>query len=191
MRPELFTIDTAILTTHTVIRRFREGDGEAFFNLIQNNSSYLEDHFPILVKKIHTLEDGESFVRGKIAQWLLQEEFTFGIWHNQDAELIGYLHFRDVDWHIPRADISYFLHHEYTGKGLMTEALARMIQYAFRQLKLNKIVLHTLMDNYASQRLARKVGFRREGDLRSEFRKPSGGLFDIMAFGLTREEYGE
>lgn len=45
------------------------------------------------------------------------------------------------------------------------------------------------MDNVASQRLARKCGFRREGDLRSDYRRPSGELADTMLFGLTRPEY--
>ncbi|MEL7221405.1 MAG: GNAT family protein, partial [Bacteroidota bacterium] len=79
---------------------------------------------------------------------------------------------------------------DHAGKGIMTEVLARMVQFAFRQLELNKLVLKTLVDNYSSQRLARKVGFRREGDLRNEVRRNSGALFDVMLFGLTREEYG-
>ena len=72
----------------------------------------------------------------------------------------------------------------------MTEVVARVLTFAFKQLKLEKIALRTLADNAASQRLARKVGFRREGDLRSEYRKPSGALLDMILYGLTREEYG-
>jgi RimJ/RimL family protein N-acetyltransferase len=190
MRPDLFGIDTAILTTRTLTRRLREGDGLEFYDLIQENSSYIEDHFPILVELIRTPEGGEEYVRRALAKWLIQEEFTFGIWRVDEADMIGYLHFRNVDWQTPRAEISYFLHQDHAGKGLMTEVMSRMIQFAFKQLQLNKLVLKTLVDNYNSQRLARKVGFRREGDLRHEYRKASGVLLDVMLFGLTREEYG-
>jgi len=190
MRPEIFKIDTAILTSRTLIRRVREGDGPDFFKLIQANSSYIEDHFPGLVDQIKDEDSAEGFVRQRLAQWLLQKEFTFSIWRNEDADLIGFVNFREVDWEVPRAEISYFLHQDHAGKGIMTEVLARMVQFAFRQLELNKLALKTLVDNYSSQRLARKVGFRREGDLRNEIRRESGALFDVMLFGLTREEYG-
>lgn len=190
MRPDLFDVDTAILTTRTLTRRLREGDGQEFYDLIQENSSYIEDHFPILVDAIRNPEEGEIYVRRALAKWLTQKEFTFGIWRVDEADMIGYLHFRNIDWQTPRAEISYFLHQNHAGKGLMTEVMSRMIQFSFRQLKLNKLVLKTLIDNYNSQRLARKVGFRREGDLRHEYRKASGTLLDVMLFGLTREEYG-
>ncbi len=191
MRPELFTADTAILTSRTLIRRFREGDGKAFFDLIQDNHSYLEDHFPVLIQKVADNDTSEAFIRRKIANWLLQLDYTFGIWDNKTTELIGYFHFLRIDWTVPKAEVGYFIDHKQVGQGIMTEVLARMVQYGFHQLKINKLVLRTLQDNYASQRLARKVGFRREGDLRNEFRKPSGALFDLMVFGLTKEEYGE
>jgi len=191
MRTDLFNIDTAILTSRTLIRRFREGDGAAFYDLIQDNYSYIEDHFPKMMKSVTDADTAEIFIRTKIANWLLQEEFTFGIWDNDSTKLIGYVHFLKIDWSIPKTEIGYFIHQNQSGKGLMTEVVARMVQYGFLQLKLNKLILKTLQDNYASQRLARKVGFRREGDLRHEFRKPTGALFDIMAFGLTKEEYGQ
>lgn len=191
MRPELFNIDTAILTTRTLTRRLREGDGASFYDLIVENSAYINDHFPILVEAVRSPEDGEAFVRQKLAQWLMQQEFTFGIWRVDEADMIGYVHFRNIDWQTPRSEISYFLHQKHAGKGLMTEVMSRMVQFAFKQLQLNKLVLKTLIDNYPSQRLARKVGFRREGDLRHEYRRDSGVLLDVMLFGLTREEYGE
>ena len=190
MRPELFNIDTAILTSRTLTRRFREGDGSAFFELVQNNHSYIEDHFPKLTKAVVDENSSEVFIRTKIARWLLQDEYTFGVWDNESTALIGYFHFLKIDWSIPKAEIGYFIDQDHAGKGLMTEVVARMIQYGFHQIKFNKLVLKTLQDNYGSQRLARKVGFRREGDLRHEFQKNTGGLFDVMAFGLTKEEYG-
>ncbi|MCB0639749.1 MAG: GNAT family N-acetyltransferase [Lewinella sp.] len=191
MNPKLFNIDTALISSRTVVRRFREGDGESFYKLVQGNTMYLEDHFPFLVEQVNSADAGEAFIRRKLAEWLLQESFSFGIWRREEADLVGYIHLFELDWSVPRAEVSYFLDQEQAGKGLMTEVLARIVQFSFRQLRLNKLALRTLVDNYPSQRLARKVGFRREGDLRGEFAKPSGALFDLMLFGLTREEYGE
>lgn len=192
MRPSLFSIDTALLTNRCVVRRFRENDGAAFHKLISANSDYLKDHFPILVGEIGTTEDNaEIFIRQRIAAWLLQQDYAFGVWLNESTELIGFVHFFEVEWSIPMAQLSYFIDRDHVQQGLMTEVLARTVRYGFKQLELEKIYLQMLADNYASHRLARRIGFNREGDLRNEFRKPGGMLADLVRFGLTRETYAE
>ena len=192
MRSSLFNIDTALLTNRCVVRRFRENDGPAFYELVDSNRDILLDHFPVLVAEVtETPDAAEVFVRERIANWLLQYDFAFGIWSNKSTELIGYFHFFELDWSVPSAEISFFLDKSQEEKGLMTEVLARTIRFGFKQLELEKIYLKTLADNYGSQRVARKVGFSREGDLRNEFRKPGGMLVDLVRFGLSRETYGE
>lgn len=192
MRPSLFDIDTALLTNRCVVRRFRENEGKRFKELIFANRDYLQDHFPLLVAEVAaTDESAETFLRQRIAGWLLQEDYAFGIWLNETSELIGYVHLFELDWSVPSAEISFWIDRELVKKGLMTEVLARIIRFGFKQLELEKIYLRTLSDNYASQRLVRRVGFSREGDLRNEFRKPGGTLADLVRFGFSRETYGE
>jgi len=191
MRQELFNVDTALLTKRCVVRRFREGDGPVFYQLVDNNRSNLEENSPGIVSRIKTESDAEAFTRQRIAQWLLQQEYTFGVWTNDEPELIGYVHFYDFDWELPKAEINYFLDRDHTQKGLMTEVLARTVRFAFLQLGLEKIYLHTFTDNFAQQRLARRVGFKKEGTLRNEFRRPGGQLIDLVRMGFARETYGE
>ncbi len=190
MRAKLFHIDTVLLTNRCVTRRFREGDGVHFYELVQRNSQYLSDHFPRLLSEVDSPEGAESFARRRLAGWLLQEDYAFGVW-STEAQLWGFVYLFNIDWLTPKGEISYFIDRDHTGQGIMTEVVARIIRFAFVELQLEKLILHTLIDNYPSQRLARRVGFRREGDLRGEFRKPTGPLLDLMRFGLTREEYGE
>lgn len=191
MRKELFSVDTALLTNRCVIRRFREGDGQAFYKLLENNRSHLESHFPSLIEGIRSADEAEGFLRHRIANWLLQEEYTMGIWLNESTELIGYIHFFTIDWDTPKAEISYFIDREHTQQGIMTEVMARCVRFGFLQLELEKIFLHVLSDNYVSQRLARRIGFHREGELRNEFRRIGGQLVDLIRFGFARETYGE
>ncbi|MEM1358826.1 MAG: GNAT family N-acetyltransferase, partial [Bacteroidota bacterium] len=167
MRPSLFDIDTALLTNRCVVRRFRENEGARFKELIFANRDYLQDHFPMLVAEVAVSDDtAETFLRQRIAGWLLQQDYALGIWLNETTELIGYVHLFELNWEVPSAEISFWIDRELVKKGLMTEVLARVIRFGFKQLELEKIYLRTLSDNYASQRLARRVGFSREGDLR-------------------------
>lgn len=191
MNPSLFDLDTALVTQRCVTRRFREGEGGTFKQLLANNTAHLEEHFPHLVADIREDVQAEAFLRRRIAAWLLQEEYAFGVWRNDSTELIGYVHLFNFDWDTPKAEINYFIDREHVQQGLMTEVLARVVRFAFLQLQLEKISLHVLSDNYPSQRLARRIGFQREGMLRNEFKRAGGQLVDLMRFGFPRDTYGE
>ncbi|MCO6489181.1 MAG: GNAT family N-acetyltransferase [Phaeodactylibacter sp.] len=189
MHARLFHIDTALVAPRTVARRFRENEGQALYDLIQDNHSRLEDHFPKTIEAIRDKESAEFFVREMLANWLLQKEYGFGVWDNKSAGLIGMIRLFRIDWRVPKAELNYFIDKEYAGKGLMTESLKVALRFAFHQLQLEKITIRTAMDNTPSQRLARKLGFRREGDLRADFKKNSGEVIDVMLLGLTRGEF--
>jgi RimJ/RimL family protein N-acetyltransferase len=189
MQSQVLDTDTALLTARTVVRRFRENDGPEFFSMLRDNHARLIDHFPDLIREVSDEDQGEFFIRRKLAAWLLQEEYAFGIWEHDSAKLIGYIRLFDLSWTLARGELTYFIDHFFAGKGLMTESLTAVIAFSFEQLHLNKLCQRTAMDNYPSQRLARKVGFRREGDLREECRRAGGELLDVMLFGLTRSEY--
>lgn len=192
MRPKLFNVDTALLTKRCVVRRFRENEGAAFQQLLYDNRDQLQDHFPIMVGEIsETADTAEAFLRERIAAWLLQQDYAFGVWQNETTELIGYIHLFEIEWEVPMAEISFFVARKQQKQGFMTEVLARVIRFGFKQLELEKIYLRTLSDNFDCQRLARRVGFSREGELRNEFRKPGGMLADLVRFGFSRETYGE
>jgi RimJ/RimL family protein N-acetyltransferase len=192
MRHQLFDIDTALITQRCVVRRFREGGGKDFYQLLDNNRDYLLDHFPYLIAEAgESRMASEVFVRQCMADWLLQTRYALGIWSNETTELIGFVQIFNLDWSVSSGELGYFIDREYTKKGIMTEVLARVVRFGFLQLELDKLIIKTLIDNYASQRLARRVGFSREGDLRNEYRLPGGALTDLMRFGFARQTYGE
>ncbi len=181
--------DTALLTDRTVVRRFREHDGDAFHQLVQANHSRLADHFPALHDAIHSTLQAEWYVRKLLAEWLELRGFHFAIWEKEQANIIGFIQLTDIDWRIPKGEVRFFIDRDYENQGLMTEALQKMVLFAFNQLGLEKITARPAMDNYASQRLVRKVGFQREGDLRADHRRPAGDLVDVMLFGLARSTF--
>jgi RimJ/RimL family protein N-acetyltransferase len=186
MSPNLFDIDTVIITPHTVTRRFREGEGAAFYDLLDNNRSRLEGLFAPSLWPVNHVEECEMLVRHKLADWLLQKSFAFGVWHFQTAKAIGYVELFGFVADVPRASVHFFIDREYEGKGIMTEVLQEVVRFGFRQLALERIDLYTASDNFAAQRLARKSGFRRDGDLRGYFRKPGGELMDVVLLSINK-----
>lgn len=189
MRPELFELDTALLTARTVVRRFRENEGNALYDLFQTNRSLLIDNFPKTDRALASPEKSEYFVRQSISDWMFHRDYTFGIWENDSAKLVGFVRLFNIDWDVPKGELAYFMDKEFGGKGYMTEALYTVVQLAFSKMHFAKLCIRTAADNYGSQRVARKLGFRREGDFRSDFRSPANDLVDTMVFGLTAPEF--
>lgn len=190
MELRLLYPETALLTARTVVRRWREGEGKLLYDLVQRNQSWYRDISPAILRALDNPEKAEWFVRSAVAGWVMQEEYNFGVWTKEEAQLIGVIRLFGLNWDVPLAEMGYFIDYDQGKKGLMTEAAYRVVQFAFQQLHLEKIQIKTSSDNYASQRLARKLGFRREGDLRADFRTLTGELLDAMVLGLTPADFG-
>ncbi|MBK6949691.1 MAG: GNAT family N-acetyltransferase [Haliscomenobacter sp.] len=111
------------------------------------------------------------------------------MWDKDSADLIGYVAFHPIDWSLPKAAITGFIDKNRQGKGYMPEVLQSLFPFAFQQAGLEKLTLLVSTENTAAQRLARKCGFQREGDLREEIRRKSGEPLDLLLFGLTKSTY--
>jgi RimJ/RimL family protein N-acetyltransferase len=69
-----------------------------------------------------------------------------------------------IDEHDERqAEIGYTLARAYQGKGIATEAVSRVLDYAFRTLELHRVIAITDCENAASVTLLERLGLRREG----------------------------
>lgn len=185
----LLDMETVILTNRTVVRRFREKDGTPFYQLVQDNYRRLNDHFSQMVQLIHSASQAEWYVRQLLARWLTLEGFHFAIWEKEQAAIIGFVQISEIEWHVPKGAINFFIDRNFENQGMMSEVLTHLLPFAYHQLGMEKLTARPPMDNYASQRLLRKAGFQREGDLRADYRRPTGDLVDVMLFGLTRSSF--
>jgi RimJ/RimL family protein N-acetyltransferase len=66
-----------------------------------------------------------------------------------------------------RAETFYWLDQRQRGKGIASEALELVTGWAFRNFDVARVQLVTHLDNRASQRVAERCGFVREGVLRA------------------------
>lgn len=81
------------------------------------------------------------------------------------------------------AILGYELAREFWNQGIMTEAIHAMAGYAFTTMGMNRIQAVIEMENAASARVLRKVGFQEEGILR-EWGFWKGGFRDVRCFSL-------
>jgi len=74
------------------------------------------------------------------------------------------------------------------GKGYATEAVGAMLQWAYRELDLNRVEAELDTRNAASARVLEKLGFEREG-LRREDCVVSGEVSDSWIYGLLKRDW--
>jgi RimJ/RimL family protein N-acetyltransferase len=78
--------------------------------------------------------------------------------------LVGQIMLHDIDLAEHAALVGYHVFSEADrGLGIGTAALSLLCDYAFREMKLSRLVAITGVENIASQRIAEKCGFRNIG----------------------------
>src|ERR1051325_499836 len=81
-----------------------------------------------------------------------------------------------------RAELRIVIDHAHTDKGVGTEAITRLCDYAFAQLDLNRVYAYVLAINPRARRAFEKAGFELEGTLRED--RWSGDAFtDVYVLG--------
>jgi RimJ/RimL family protein N-acetyltransferase len=103
-----------------------------------------------------------------------------------DAAL-GEVSLSGVDLGQRRASVGYWLMPGARGRGVASGAVRLIVGWAFSELRLARLELTCGPDNVASQRVARRCGFRQEGLLRSHLAF-KGGRRDSLVFGLLPGE---
>lgn len=139
----------------------------------------------------YTEDDADEWIEERLAHREDQPRpVTFAL-RRSDGRLIGVVGADHLDVGTThRANIGYWLAKSYWGRGLMTRAARRFVQYALTQLEVVRLTAEVFSWNDASARVLEKVGFRREGRLRKHHEK-DGDLVDVFYYGLLREDVEE
>ncbi|MFT4294595.1 MAG: GNAT family protein [Micropruina sp.] len=105
----------------------------------------------------------------------------------QPEVAMGGISLNDIDRHLhQRASIGYWLGPRGRGRGLVTRSVKLLSGWAFAELGLKRIELTCGPDNTASQRVAQRCGFHREGLLRSHLAFKNGRR-DTVVFSLLAD----
>jgi ribosomal-protein-alanine N-acetyltransferase len=83
------------------------------------------------------------------------------------------------------AELGYWLGRAHWGKGIMTEAVGRMVEYGWSTLPVDRIFARPFGSNTASQRVLQKAGFTLEARLVGTFEK-NGVREDELIYAVRR-----
>ncbi|MGZ4395378.1 MAG: GNAT family N-acetyltransferase [Gaiellaceae bacterium] len=117
-------------------------------------------------------------------RWVSGTDAELVIADAASGEPLGLISLRVAERDPALAAIGYWLRAEARGRGAATVAVQLVARWAFDALGVQRLELTTAPDNVASQRVAERVGFTREGVLRGLVATKKNGRRDNVMFSL-------
>jgi RimJ/RimL family protein N-acetyltransferase len=102
--------------------------------------------------------------------------------------VLGGCALEQIDWDATTFQLGYWLRKSASGYGYATDAARLITRMAFRELRGIRVSIWTDAENVKSIGVARRLGFRPEGRLRSERLNALGEPQDTLIFGCTNAD---
>ena len=171
-----------IETERLVLRQLTESDLDFIFKIFsrEDTGRYTADD------SVRTMDGArelyEKYIRTK------PHLFRLGLFLKETGKPIGTIGLYGIKMEDFRAVMGFDLLREQWGRGYMTEAGKALIDYAFGELKLNRIQASADADNRRSIATIERMGLRREGVMRQkDFYK--GAFHDDVMYSILKEDW--
>lgn len=175
-------------TDRIVLQRFTRRDSATLDEAIRVSLPDLNQWLP-WARMDYENNDTSAFIRESINAWKEERAWDYSIRLKTDpARHVGNLSMWTVSKLGKIAEFGYWVRSDETSQGICTEALRLMLKESFTSLGYHKATLRIAVGNDASDAVARKAGFTREGILREEL-LIRGNWVDHTLWSLLDREY--
>jgi [ribosomal protein S5]-alanine N-acetyltransferase len=162
------------------VRSYRSNDAESLAQNANNRAIWknLRDGFP----HPYSVENGKAFISRALE---MTPETNFAICVDDHAVGgIGFVLHSDIER--ISAEIGYWLGEPYWGRGIVSEALSAVTQYAIKTHGLYRVFAVPFAHNIGSARVLEKAGFKLEGRMRKSALK-DGQILDQYLYAYIVE----
>jgi RimJ/RimL family protein N-acetyltransferase len=152
-------------TEKLILREMSLNDAKEIFEIYTSKKAlrYLGKH------PYKNIKEAKERIDTALVAYKKKEGIRWGITLKNSDKLLGSASiWRIVREHF-RGEIGYELSPEYWKKGIMSEALIAIINFAFTNMNLHTIEANIDPENTASEKLLLKLGFEKEGHLKESF----------------------
>jgi len=169
-----------------VIREWAVADAQVLFDLVDANRQHLRRWEWPWVDKTRTVDDLKiSLEKDTSAE--TRARILGGIVEFHGAA-VGVLNLRGLDSPHRAAEFGYWLAREAQGKGIVTRGCRALIDIAFRERGIHRIVIIPASDNVRSRAVAERLGLTMEGYQRERFLW-QGKFCDGAVYSLLEQEW--
>jgi ribosomal-protein-alanine N-acetyltransferase len=165
------------------LRPLRAADAAAFFAYLRDPLVTDLTSYPVV-----SVPMVEAMIERSQGRWAAGELSKWGVALQEDDQLVGTCGFNEWSQVHRWAELGFDLAQPQWGKGLMSQAVAAVLQWTFRQDQVDRVHAFVRVDNRRSERLLERSGFMRECCLRS-YRVCRGQAHDFFTYGLLRPDW--
>ena len=152
-------------TERLVLRELNLNDGEALYTM--RSDERVMEH--IGRKRANTIQDALDLINRILKDRKNNEGITWGLTLHNNETLIGTVGYYRLQKEHFRGEIGYLLSFDHWGKGLMSEALNKAVQFGFNEMGFHSIEAITDPANKRSWKVLEQNGFLREGMFKENF----------------------
>lgn len=167
------------------LRALRDGDVDALFGLFGDPEVMRYWSSPAFRER----PEAEELLAQVRQGFAARTEIRWGIARRGDDVVVGTCSLFRLEPQHRRAEIGFAICRGEWGRGLAAEAVATALEFAFGPLDLIRVEADVDPRNERSTRLLERLGFQREGVLRSRY-IVAGEVQDTLYLGLLRDEWG-
>jgi ribosomal-protein-serine acetyltransferase len=167
------------------IRPYHNEDVKADHEAILESVDYMSEHLDWCHKN-YSLEETKNWVESRYAAWQKGNTYSFVIYNLETGRILGEVDIVIYDRPHNCAYIGYWVRKSALKKGVATTASQLAARFAFKELKINRIELIVSTVNFGSQRVAEKLGAKKEG-LLSKRIFLHGNYIDAFLYALFSE----
>lgn len=160
-------------------------NADKLFELTDSDRPYLKEWLP-WVDGTKSVEDSKLFIEATKKQFVSNEGFQAGIWYQ--GNIAGVIGFHGMNWANRSTSIGYWLGERYRGSGVMTKSCKAFVEYAFRELNINRVEIRCAEKNLRSRAIPERLGFVNEGMIR-EAEWLSDHYVDHVVYGVLAREW--
>lgn len=164
------------------LRPTTEIEPESLFELIDSNREYFGE-FLSWVSFIKTIEDEKDYI-----EKLKNNETAIGFSVFYKDKLIGLAGFVEINKINKNAQMGYCLDKNFQGKGIISKACKKIIEYGFNELDLHRIEIRAAVSNQKSKAVIKRLNTVYEGVSRNYYLL-NGKFSDCEVYSIIKNEY--
>lgn len=170
-----------IETNRLVLREITKKDAENFYRLRSNKEAMRFIDKPLA----ESIDEIKSFIKYIDKKRKDNDAISWGISLKDGGELIGTISFHSIEKENYRAELGYMLLPEYWHKGLISEAIPKVLNFGFNDMKLHSIAANINPNHEVSRKVLEKFKFKKEAYFK-ENHYFDGKFYDTEIYSLLK-----
>jgi ribosomal-protein-serine acetyltransferase len=168
------------------LRLMEERHAEDFHALVMKDKEHFREWLDWPIDENYTVEDARGFIKRALQRFANNNGFEAGIW--LEGKLVGEVSYDRIDWTNRIAEAGYSLGPEFQGRGIATRCTRALVDYAFDELKLNRVELRCAALNHKSRAIPERLGFTAETTQRQAWWLRDR-FVDVVIYSMLADEW--